>query len=286
MSEHYSASDYVANITNLVSLPEACQRVNELIELPSTNAQILAEAVSLDPALAAMLLKVTNSAFFGFKQSIGTVSHAISIIGKNELRSIVLSAGAVDAMANLTTEFIEMSQFWHHSILTGLLARSIAPYIDCNKEELFIIGLLHDIGKLAIFHQSPDVARVIVEQSTNSEHWVQLENSLLGFSHSDIGFQLARQWKLPKIFCECIMLHHSPLSFGESPMQHVVYIANELASYLDNTPPNLTLEQLHTKLDISLSGLSLEDLKQAIELANSQSFEVMETIYPGSTAIY
>jgi|GEM_PF-450427 len=283
------ATDYVANTEYLVCLPEACQRVNQLIDLPSTTVHTLADVISLDPAMSAMLLKLTNSAYFGFSQPITTISHAISVIGKNDLRSLVLSSGAVDSLESLANEFMEMSEFWHHSIYTGLLARALSAYLsDLNKEEMFISGMLHDVGKLVIFNQSPDIARELINKGITSSRWVKLEKQRLGFTHADVGYELAKSWGLPEMYCDCILLHHDIK--GETKFKlakRVIITANRIAEIIDNDHAEENVDEVYEKLKCKARlGLTFEQVKQSICVANEQAFGVMETIYPGSTLIF
>jgi putative nucleotidyltransferase with HDIG domain len=289
VTENTSLTDYVSGITELVSLSTTSQKITEVIQDPKTDHKILEELVQLDPSLTAILLRVINSAFYGFNQPITSISHAISFIGKFDLQNIVITTATVESLETLSNKFIELSEFWHHSIFTGLIAKhlSVAKGLG-DKESFFTGGLLHDIGKLIICNQSPDVSQQLIDNTEGDQQWLALEQQLLGFTHADVGAELARSWGLPALYCDCIHYHHDLAAETEFE-QHkiIIHTANQLANHIDRPESDLSLpefcQQLSEQTPIALEA---EKIIAAVDNASAQSFEVMEAIYPGCSTIY
>ena len=137
------------DVEGLVSPPDVCLRLFELIHAPTTGAKDIAAVVGVDPNLTTRLLRIANSSFYNFSRKIDTISRAVTVIGTAELYQLVLSVSAVKTFANIPNELVKMETFWRHSVYTGLLARALAIRANVlHPERLFVSGLMHDIGSL------------------------------------------------------------------------------------------------------------------------------------------
>ena len=116
--------ELIDGIDHLVSLPDVVIRVNELIESDSATVDDIGSVINHDPALSAQLLKLVNSAFYGFPSQVDSVSRAVNLIGTTQLRSLVFASSAADAFSNISTDLIDMNSFWHRSVYCGLIAKS------------------------------------------------------------------------------------------------------------------------------------------------------------------
>ncbi len=223
--------DLVTGVIRLVSLPEVCLRVNEMMEDPATSAKELGEVISRDTGLTARLLKIVNSSFYGFPSKIETVSRAVTVIGLRELRGLVLAASAVETFSKIPTEVLNRVHFWRHSVYCGVVAQLVAE--ECkvlHSERLFVAGLLHDIGKLIIAHRLPDEMKIIKERVAAEQRFdFEIEQDVLGFDHSDVGGALLREWKMPPTLCDAVQFHHRPADAKESLMDAaIVHLANSV----------------------------------------------------------
>lgn len=283
----------VKRVENLISLPEVCLRINEVMYKPSTTAADLGEIIALDPALTTRLLKIVNSAFYNFPSKISTVSHAITIIGTRELRDLVLATSAVGAFKNIPNKLVDMEAFWYHSVFCGIVCRVLATEIrQADGERLFVAGLLHDIGKLIIYHQLPEESQQILEYSEgNDVKMLEKELELLGFNHADVGRELMSQWGLPERFCEVVGSYYSPLECQDYITDAcVVHVANDMAMAIES---GTNVEQQAAEYAPGFdpnAWRKLELSKDRIEPIMIESclkaFEVSEIISPGSTLIY
>ena len=144
----------VADVSGLVSPPTVCAKIFEVIRSPHASAQEIGETVRLDANLAARLLKIVNSSYYGFPSRIDTVSRAVTILGLRDLSNLVLAISAVRSFSRLRTGLVPMEVFWKHSILSAAIARQLAKLTgEGEPERLFVCGLLHDIGSLIIYAQ-------------------------------------------------------------------------------------------------------------------------------------
>ncbi|MCA1806025.1 MAG: HDOD domain-containing protein [Xanthomonadaceae bacterium] len=220
----------------LVSLPEVCMQVQVMAEDPNCGADDLGRLIAKDTALTSRLLKLVNSAFYGFSSRVETVSRAVSLVGIAELRNITLAASAAEVFADIPGDLMDMVSFWRHSVFTGLVARKLAA--ECHvlhHERLFTAGLLHDVGRLLIFMRLPEQASEILA-SGREDHGdlCELERAILGFDHAEAGAELLHHWKLPPALCSAIRHHHAPRQASEAPLEAaILHLANAITHYLE-----------------------------------------------------
>ena len=172
-----SPEQIVRGVEQLCSLPDVVVRANELIDSPNAGAAEIGEVIGHDPGLSAQLLKLVNSAFYSFPATIDSVPRAISVIGTQELRSLILSASATQVFNRIAPDVIDMDDFWHRSVYVGLMAGKLARHLGVGKGETpFLIGLLHDIGKIVLFSQLPEeMGAVLAEAQQSSRPLYEVE---------------------------------------------------------------------------------------------------------------
>ena len=227
---HRSPESLVENVVRLVSLPEVCVRVNELIEDPAASVHEIGRVISQDTALTARLLKVVNSPFYGFGGRIDTVDRAITVVGMHDLRVLILATAAVHAFSRIPQDLVNMASFWRHSAYTAVMARLIAGRCDVlHPERFFVAGLLHDVGQLVHCLEIPDVVReVLVAAGEDEVVQAQLERDLIGFTHADTGAALLRSWRLPEWLARVCEHHHEPDAAGRYTLDTAIVHAADL----------------------------------------------------------
>jgi HD-like signal output (HDOD) protein len=189
--------------------------ITRLMQDPHTSAEELGRAIATDPALVSKVLKLVNSAFYGFPGRISTITQAIVILGFSTIRNVVLTTSILKSFGrNSNQKGFNIESFWEHSLLTGAIARSLAMERDANFiEETFIAGLLHDMGRIILIQKlTPDFEKVIAHREAKGCSWIAAENAVLGVTHGEIGGWLARKWNLPIPFVEVMRFHHDPLA--------------------------------------------------------------------------
>lgn len=196
-------------VENLFSLPEVYFKVKKTIDHPSSTVNDVANIVIQDPNITARILRMVNSAFFGFATEIESISRAINIMGMAQLHDLVLTISATKTFRGINSDLINMKDFWLHSIYCAAIAKLLAR--KCNivdSERLFVAGILHDIGHLVIYTELSSQAKEILEKAKREEiPLAQLEKLTLGFDYAEIGGALLKLWKLPDSLCQTVQQH-------------------------------------------------------------------------------
>lgn len=226
----------VEDSIKLSSLPEICFRINEVVGDPQSSFEDIAEVISNDTSLSVRLLKIVNSAFYNFPEKIETIIHAISIVGTQQVQDLALATSALTVFKGIPGDFFNMSSFWRHSVGCGIAARTIAIHRrEPNPERFYLMGILHDVGRLLIFENMPDMAREIVLRSErDKEIMYEVESEILGFDHAAVGADLLRAWNLPDSIEEVVAYHHRPLEATRYPMEcAVLHAADFIAKAME-----------------------------------------------------
>ncbi len=229
------ASDLLKGMVSVSSLPGIYLRLSEVVADPRSSASDVGKVIGDDPGLTARLLKLVNSAMYGFPTPIETVSHAISIVGTAQLQDLALATSVIRLFASLPQGLVTMDSFWRHSVACGVIARNLATRRrEANVERYFVAGLLHDIGRPVLFTQVPDQSRAAMARS--HETGVPLfvaEQAFLGFDHTHVGQALLDMWKLPPSLKEAVAHHHYPDRATRFPMETAtVHVADLIANAL------------------------------------------------------
>lgn len=202
---------FAATIGDLPSLPHVVTRIMQLVEDPTTSAAQVSQAISNDQALASKVLRLANSAYYGFPYQIATVAHATVILGFRAVKTLVLSAFA-SAWFDEKGDAIDRGELWKHSVGCAVAARLLASRAGWrDAEEAFTAGLLHDIGRVMLDRYAHRPLRQAVELSQSGGMPLrEAELSVFGFTHGELGQWVMEQWKLPLTLCVAIGCHHAP----------------------------------------------------------------------------
>lgn len=271
-----TAKELVQGVVTLVSLPEVCIRISEMVDDPKVSATQIGKVISQDAALTARLLRIVNSAFYRFPAKIETVTRAIAIVGHRDLRDLVLAASVSGIFERMANDLVDIDHFWRHGIYSGILARIMAK--NCrvlHSERLFIGGLLHDIGRLILCHQLPEQARKAIGLSLAQDISVyQAEKQLLGYTHADVGAELMYRWGLPVSHQNTARHHHEPELVKDFALEcSIVYLADRISHLAEKgewEPEDLSdvpdrVWQLTRMTTTSIEPLLLEGREQFIE---------------------
>ncbi len=271
----------VQGIDQLVSLPDVCVRVNRLLDSPDYSAMRLGEIIAKDTDLSARLLRLVNSSFLGLRAPVDTISRAVAVIGTKELRNLVMATTAVKLFTGIPADLVDMADFWRHSVMTGVMAQALAARRNVlHTERLFVMGMLHDIGRLVIYLTLPDKARDIL-LITGGDDWLlpETELDILGFTHMDVGDQLLRSWGLPDSLLAVVGAHHYPDKAGAFQFDaSLVHIAITMSN---GEMIGLSSEEMLTTIHPSvweLTGLGQRDVEVMFQEIPSRAGEVMDLI--------
>lgn len=223
----------IMNVEEFPTLPIIITKVFDICEDETSTVDDLAKVVSFDQSITARILKLANSAYFGYLRKVNTLSKAITILGFNTIKSLAISASVFDTFKKIKSNYyFDRCQFWIHSIGVGVLARMISTKLKKgNPEVAFIDGLLHDIGKLFFESYYVPQYEAVMKEVTVSRCFVkEAEEAVMGVMHSEVGGWLATRWKFPPDLVNPIQYHHH---LAECPEEYLelACIVN-LADYL------------------------------------------------------
>ena len=207
-----SAKELVKHCSSLVSLPEVYLQTKKVIDDPESTMADLARAISIDPGMTAMVLKLVNSAFYGMPRKVETISRAVGILGMQPLHDLVLAVSVAKAFSGLSQQVMNMKTFWATSFFSGLGARELArKCFLVDSERMFVEGLLRDLGHLLLYQHLPEKAEEAIKTSANTGEPIHTtEQKLLGFDYTQVGKALVDIWELPKNLGEAIRHQNNP----------------------------------------------------------------------------
>ncbi|MFH0924906.1 MAG: HDOD domain-containing protein, partial [bacterium] len=219
-------------IQGLPTLPVLVTQTMHLIDNPKTSISEIVKAISVDQALTIKILRLANSAFYGFPRKIATVKHALVILGSMTLKDLIIATSIHDVFPETEGEGrFKRSDFWEHSFACGIASRMLAKEVQYRVTgEVFVAGIIHDIGKIIIdkyFHpQFKKIIKIVEEENITI---YEAEKKVLGITHVDLGRWLAQKWNLPSDLVDAIAYHHSPkLAKSNQELTTIVHLADIL----------------------------------------------------------
>lgn len=286
-----TAEEIIKDVGQLVSLPDAVMRANQLLDSHDSNAAEIGEVIAYDPVLSARLLKLVNSAFYNFPGQVDTISRAITLIGLDELRSLLIASASTQCFNRLAPESIDMNSFWQRSVFCGLVAKKLASLLlDTNGESMFLTGLMHDIGRLLLLTAAPEQCQLIIQRAEQTgRRLAELETEQLGFNAAELGALLLKNWQLPKKLWQPIgdqlQPERSTEFKQESKLLHLAITITDSVEPELKTGKEMALEGLRREA-FDCFDLTIEQLQMLTFDASLESFEVLTIINPQATMIF
>ncbi len=204
--------DLIRSTPKLPSLPEVVMRALDLAAKPETGIHELGRVIAEDAALAARLLRIVNSPYYGLGRRMDNVPQALSVIGMQELMNLLLATGVLRAFQGLPCDLVDMARFWRHSLYCAVLTRALARNRgERGLDRYFAAGLLHDVGALVLYLAIPELAREAITQTRHADlDLCSAEATVIGFDHAAAGGALLTAWHLPEPLIAAASHHHNP----------------------------------------------------------------------------
>jgi len=200
-------------VEDLPPLPAVAARVMGMAEDEKTSALDLAHVLSTDQALTAKLIRLSNSAYYGFARKVSTVREAVLILGFKQVRQVAVSSSIMNAFTGRKVEGdpFDLDLFWGHSVAVAVAAEAVAKATRTAKpEDAFTAGILHDIGRLVLRRAMPAEFRQAVEMARSKGMSLHAAEVLTtGYAHDDVGRALGELWKFPGHLVDAIQCHHN-----------------------------------------------------------------------------
>ncbi|MBI4773491.1 MAG: HDOD domain-containing protein [Deltaproteobacteria bacterium] len=227
----------ILDLIDLVpTLPLAATSVLKRFDDRDVSVDAIARMIQKDPSLTVSILKLANSAFYGFLGRVSDVRQAIVLVGLNQTRNIVLAVSLIKLFEGKHADGFKVGGLWRHSIACGFLAKKLGEETSIQDPDgaLLVGGLIHDIGKLVIYqYLHHDFRKIISMIQQHKIGFSEAEKDVLGYTHYHIGAELLRRWNFPEELIAPVFFHHSPWSDSNHPhISATVYYANRLTKLI------------------------------------------------------
>jgi HD-like signal output (HDOD) protein len=236
--DHNRKGDFLKSLAekkiHLPEIPTIVAELNEVISNPFSSAEDIANVVNKSPSLTATLLKIVNSALYGCPSKIDKVSQAVTLIGTREIFGLALGISIISIFKKIPKEIINMYTFLRHSIACGIIARILAAHKNLpHTEQLFVSGLLHDLGRVLLYIYSPEDSLAIFHHCRESDKLLlEVEDEFLGCNHTHIVKYLMHAWKLPLVLENNVFYHHHPSQAQHPIPATIVHLADLMVNGL------------------------------------------------------
>ena len=274
-----SILDLINKTLELPTMPNVLTKLNDVMADPESSAEDVAQVISLDPSVSTNILRIVNSAYYGLQVRVSSVNLAVSIMGFNMTKKVALKAAVFSTFAGRNQKPIDGFQhkdFWLHSIFTGILARTLgqaSPHFSgIHPEDLYICGLLHDIGKIIMLENAPEQFESVLRASASQGRPVsELEQEILGFTHADVGSVLAIKWFLPEDLTIAIRYHHAPERDPfHKALSGLICLSDSVASKLKKASVPMCPVREPSQELFEIVGLDPSDMEELLEAANEE----------------
>ena len=238
----------VAEFKDIPPMPNVMVKALTVIKNPATGIAELAKIMQIDQAISTKTLSLVNSAFYGFRQQITSIQKALVVLGMMKAKNIIMSLALKQMMTAQGSR-----ELWEHSIKCAVAAELLAKeYKVINPDDAFVIGFLHDIGKILLNSKNPlKYSKVRYLAAQSNANLVDVEDAQFGTNHCVLGALISKKWQLPVILTNCIRYHHDPLQSSLPSVCGIVYCADRL---VQQSMPNPILDpKVMNKMDFSIS---------------------------------
>jgi putative nucleotidyltransferase with HDIG domain len=244
-------------VDSFPALPATVSKVIAVTSNPESSAHDLMKAILPDQSMCATILKVANSAFFGIPNSVSTIEKAVVVLGFDEIRDVVISKAVFSSFQKLNKENRHnIKLFWEHSFTCGLAAKIIANHLGQPQSELFVAGLIHDIGKLAMLSAAPqDYASYLEPAEPGGFGSTSRERETFSITHDQIGMRLLKRWLFPESLIIAIGYHHQPQAAPSQVVYPLIIQMADILSLIHCRPEKLTSEEARALLHNLLPGI-------------------------------
>lgn len=247
------------NTSSLPGMPDVMREAHQMVTHPQTTPLQLARMIETDAAMVAGILKVANSAYYGFRGKVATIEHASALFGTRRLAELMMAMSAGGLMGAAMDGYgWAAGDLWRHSVAVAVAASEIAGSVRSDAfENAYMAGLLHDVGKI-ILEPVVRERRVLFDHyfAVYPEKTIQYaERDILGFDHAVIAAILCKHWNLPRPITFAIRHHHQPSSVGDHHLSHIVHLADIV---ITNTALGLNADSAEVLDETSLSVVPLD----------------------------
>ncbi len=271
------------NVKDLPPMPRVLFKAREVMSDPKSGFKEIAKVIETDQAIAARVLKVANSAYYGLSGMVNSIHQASVVLGYQTLEQVITMVSSSSLLGKQLKGYgLSAGALWRHSLAVAIASRLIAKKRAPSLEgDAFSVGLIHDAGKLAldahIINKNKEIQDVLKNQTPS---FLEAERHVLGFDHTEIAFDLCTKWKLPESHAEAMRFHHSPDLAANNQLAQIVHLANYLAQQAGlGTGPAFDNEPLNdaAMAMLNLKPADMEEISSEMILAVDKISESLQT---------
>lgn len=224
--------EILKSVSELPPMPQTVFKVREIIANPDSSFKELAKILETDQAMAAQVLKIANSPYYGLSGKVSSIQHAAIVLGHKTLGELMTMAGTSGLLGNKLEGYgLEAGDLWRHSMAVAFGAKIIAANKDSSlANDAFTAGLLHDAGKLIldpyVFERKKAFEAFMAD---GQQSFLSAERQILGFDHPEIASEACKNWQVPPALSTAIRYHHQPSESQGDKLAYIVHAADALA---------------------------------------------------------
>ena len=273
------------NLNELPPMPQIVFKAHEIMENPISNTKNVADLIETDQAIAAKVLKMANSAYYGMSGKVSSIQHASVVLGYKALGELITLAGTSSLLGDKLFGYgMGSGDLWRHSLTVAFASKILAQMKQPSLEhDAFSAGLIHDVGKLILDRPVLNRKKLFDEFMENGDRtFLSAERKILGFDHAEIGYEICQTWKIPESLAIAIRFHHRPGDSRQNGLVYIVCIANTIANMAEAMESMVGdiengIDAVQYMLDDeSLSALGLEE--KDIKIVMRETLESVDKI--------
>lgn len=276
--------EIMASVAAFPAMPGAAARLLNILDDPATSASEIEDALRYDPGLTANILRLSNSAYFGFASQVGSVHQAVVLLGAKRLTQVV-TATCVNAVMDRPVEGYGLSAgaLWRHAIAVSVAAEILVNELGLAEEpEIFTAALLHDVGKLVLGQYISEHMTHLPPEALANKPFQQVEKEVLGADHAEVGARILERWAFPQRIVHAVRWHHDPDAGGRADaMVDLIHVANVLCLMIGIGVGNEGLQYQIEPLASERLGLTTTHLERAASRTLQWVNEMSERLSPG-----
>jgi putative nucleotidyltransferase with HDIG domain len=232
--KYVQLDDVIRQIKDLPTLPAVAQEMLNNIDDEDTSLDDICEKVAMDQSLAANMLRLANSSYYGTNSKVVTLQQAAALLGIKNVKKLILMASIESSFSTSQCRTFDAKAFWRHSIATAICAEMISRTLKMKHDFAFTAGLLHDIGRLVLVTRFPkDYEQVLAYRDKLDCYLLDAERAVMGIDHVVVGWLLAKEWEFSDTIQDAIRGHHQPDDKNLNSIAAIIHVANSIVHALD-----------------------------------------------------
>lgn len=252
----YSINELFNSLKEFPAMPNVIMHALKIMKNPNSSAKELAKVIGYDQSLSTKVLTLVNSSYYGFTQQITSISRAIALLGMSQSKNLILTVAMRPMLVNQGDK-----ELWKHSMMAAIGCEYIARnYKIMDPDEAFVIGFLHDLGKVVLNLKDAKLYETVKESAKESGNILEAERASFGTDHCQMGSLLTKKWQLPLLINNAIKYHHSPNLSSMPTACSLVYFVDALVK--DNFDIDSLDQDVIKNLNIQI--LNPQVLKESI----------------------